>query len=95
MKLKGISGLVAGLLMGLSLGAGAAEPVNINQASAAELAAALNGIGPVKAQEIVRYREQNGPFKSADDLLAVKGVGQALLARNRELILPVAASPAE
>jgi competence protein ComEA len=48
--------------------------VNINTATARELAA-LKGIGPAKAEAIVQYREKNGPFKSVNDLGKVKGLG--------------------
>lgn len=48
--------------------------ININTATVAELDT-LKGIGPKKAQDIVTYREQHGPFKSIDDLAKVKGIG--------------------
>lgn len=64
-----------------------AEPVNINTADAALLAASLNGIGPSKAAAIVSYREINGPFSSADQLADVKGVGISTVEKNREDIL--------
>jgi competence protein ComEA len=48
--------------------------ININTASAPELEK-LSGIGPAISQEIVKYRESNGPFKSPDDIKQVKGVG--------------------
>ncbi|MCI8497292.1 MAG: ComEA family DNA-binding protein [Clostridiales bacterium] len=57
--------------------------VNINTASAAQLAAALPGIGEVKAQAIVNYRNANGPFRSVDELINVKGIGEATLAKLR------------
>ena len=57
--------------------------VNINQASAEELADSLAGIGASKAEAIVAYREANGPFQSVEDITAVKGVGPALLEKNR------------
>ncbi|MTD40831.1 competence protein ComEA [Erwinia sp. CPCC 100877] len=60
----------------------ASPQVNINTASAEELAEALNGIGLKKAQSIVRYREENGQFASIDDLRSVPGVGNALVERN-------------
>ncbi|WP_109124805.1 helix-hairpin-helix domain-containing protein [Dyella sp. C11] len=65
----------------------AATPVNINKADAATLASSLDGIGPSKAAAIVAYRDEHGPFKSADDLSHVKGVGAATLERNRSAIL--------
>ncbi|UPQ88777.1 ComEA family DNA-binding protein [Vibrio sinaloensis] len=60
--------------------------VNINQASAEELADLLQGIGLKKAQAIVSYREQNGNFSSADGLTAVKGIGLATVEKNRHRI---------
>lgn len=57
--------------------------VNINSATAEELKA-LPGIGPSKAAAIVAYREQNGSFKSVDDLKNVKGIGEGILAKLRE-----------
>ncbi|TXK93440.1 competence protein ComEA [Methylococcaceae bacterium CS1] len=60
-----------------------AEPVNINKASADEIAASLNGVGDKKAQEIVKYRETQGPFKSANELVNVKGIGDKTIAKNK------------
>jgi competence protein ComEA len=65
----------------------AAEGVNINTASAEEIAAALNGVGIAKAEEIVRYREEHGAFTHADELVNVKGVGLRTVDKNRELII--------
>lgn len=64
----------------------AAEPLDINTATAQELAVVMSGIGEAKAEAIVAYRTQNGLFASVDDLTEVKGVGQSLLERNRALI---------
>lgn len=64
-----------------------ADPVNINQADAKSIATALNGIGVKKAEAIVMYREQNGPFKAADDLTKVKGIGTKTIEKNRSDIL--------
>ncbi len=61
-----------------------ADTVNLNSADAATLAEAIDGIGPAKAAAIVAYREQNGPFKTVDDLLLVKGIGAATLEKNRD-----------
>jgi len=60
--------------------------VNINNASAEELAALLNGVGLKKAQAIVTYRDEHGSFKTADELTAVKGIGDGLVTKNRDRI---------
>ena len=59
------------------------EPVNINTASAEEIAGTLTGIGLAKAKAIVDYRKEFGPFDSIDDLVEVKGVGIATIEKNR------------
>ncbi|PMZ93576.1 MULTISPECIES: ComEA family DNA-binding protein [unclassified Pseudomonas] len=58
--------------------------VDLNQADALTLQNELNGIGKAKAEAIVAYREAHGPFQSVDELLEIKGIGNALLERNRE-----------
>jgi len=60
--------------------------VNINTADAKTLARELDGIGPAKAQAIVDYRQKNGTFKTADDLLKVEGIGAKVLEQNRDNI---------
>ena len=64
-----------------------AGAVNINTADAASLASGLNGVGEAKAIAIVEYRQQNGPFKSVDDLAFVKGIGEGTVDKNRENIV--------
>jgi competence protein ComEA len=71
-----------GLLLLAPQPARAEAPVNINTASATELAA-LQGIGPAKAQAIVDHREKNGQFKSVDDLKLVHGIGDKMLEQLR------------
>lgn len=61
--------------------------VNINTASAQQIAKLLNGVGIKKAEAIVAYRTQNGPFKSSADLMKVKGLGTATLQKNASLIV--------
>ena len=56
--------------------------VSINNASAEELARAMNGVGLKKAQAIVSYREEYGPFKTVEDLKQVPGMGNSLVERN-------------
>ena len=50
--------------------------VNVNTATAEEL---VTGIGPALAQAIIDYRAGHGAFRSAEDLLLVKGIGEAKL----------------
>lgn len=65
----------------------AAQAVNINTADAEALAEALTGVGQSKAAAIVAYREAHGPFKDADELVNVKGIGLNTVNNNRENIL--------
>ncbi|KAF1720686.1 ComEA family DNA-binding protein [Pseudoxanthomonas wuyuanensis] len=64
----------------------AADKVNINTADAVALEAVLVGVGPSKAQAIVDYRKANGPFKSAEELAMVKGIGLKTVEKNRDRI---------
>ena len=66
--------------------AATASIVNINTADAATLAAVLHGVGDAKAQAIIAHRQEHGPFKSPDQLAAVKGIGEALVEKNRDRI---------
>ena len=63
-----------------------ASTVNINTADVATLSAMLKGVGESKAQAIVAYRENYGPFKAVEELTAVKGIGESLLEKNRKKI---------
>ncbi|EJM31979.1 ComEA family DNA-binding protein [Pseudomonas sp. GM25] len=58
--------------------------LDLNEADAATLQKELAGVGEAKAKAIVAYRETNGPFASVDELLEVKGIGKAILDRNRD-----------
>lgn len=64
---------------------GGSELLDINVASAQELEA-LPAIGPVTAQAIVDYRTANGPFRTIEDIVAVKGIGPSTLDKIRDLI---------
>ena len=57
--------------------------VNVNTASAAQLAKALDGIGLTRAKAIVAYRKSHGPFKSLSALTVIKGVGDKTIEINR------------
>lgn len=61
--------------------------IDLNKADAATLQRELNGVGKAKADAIVAYREEHGAFTSVDELLEIKGIGKALLERNRSKIL--------
>ncbi|HSH70971.1 MAG TPA: helix-hairpin-helix domain-containing protein [Deferrisomatales bacterium] len=85
---------VAGVFLGASPVAWSADPpaaaaqmgkVNINTATAAQLTA-LPGVGETIAQAIVEYRDNNGAFRSVEDLLQVKGIGEKKLAALRDLV---------
>lgn len=67
-------------------GAGQGEKLDLNRATVAELDA-LPGIGPSKAAAIVKYREENGPFRAVEDLLDVPGIGPALLEQIRDRVV--------
>ena len=64
-----------------------AEQVNINDASLEELEENLVGVGPKKAMAIIEYREENGPFYTAEELVNVKGIGPKTLEKNKDNIL--------
>lgn len=64
-----------------------AGPVNVNSADAETISAELQGVGISKAIAIVEYRNANGPFKSVDDLMLVKGIGERTVEINRRNIL--------
>jgi len=74
------------LALGISNAAFAAEPVDVNTATAEQLSEALNGVGPAKAGAIVAYREANGPFAHIDELINVRGIGMATVDKNRDMI---------
>jgi competence protein ComEA len=61
-----------------------AVAVDINTASAEELAQELFNIGPVKGQRIVEYRQKIGGFRSVEQLMEVRGIGPKTLERNRD-----------
>ena len=79
--------ILAFTLLAAGVSAAADEPqrVNLNSASAQELTS-LRGIGDKTAEAIVAYRESHGPFKSVEQLVEVKGIGEKLMASLREQV---------
>ncbi|HHW4680589.1 MAG TPA: ComEA family DNA-binding protein [Xylella taiwanensis] len=74
------------LLLALAVTAQAADKVDINTASAEEMDRVLVNIGPSKASAIVKYRQENGPFKSVEELAMVNGIGMKTVEQNRDLM---------
>jgi competence protein ComEA len=68
-------------------GGGEGGRIDLNSATAEELDA-LPRIGPAIAERIVQWRQQNGPYASADDLLEVSGIGEKTVDGIRDLVLP-------
>jgi len=86
--MKSFALILKSLVLSLVLAAGAmaADKVDINTATAAELAATLNGVGDSKAQAIVDHRTEHGPFKSAEELAEVRGIGLKTVEKNIDRI---------
>jgi competence protein ComEA len=80
--------VIFGLFWGFLAFAGA---ININTADLQELDS-LPGIGPAKAQAIIEYRSQNGPFANIGDIIRVSGIGDATYANIKSMITAGAAS---
>ena len=77
---------IVAVLLTLPLLLSAGETININTADK-ETLMSIKGIGEKRAEEIIAYREQNGPFKSVDQLTEIKGLGQTFIDSNRELLV--------
>ena len=72
----------------------ALAPLDINTADVESLQT-LNGIGPALAQRIIDYRDKNGPFRSLEDLLQVKGIGESTLESFRDRVTVAAEAETE
>ena len=82
-----IAALAALVVSSVTSSIAMAAPVNINTASAEQIAEALNGIGLSKAQAIVDYRQAYGLFTTADEIVFVRGIGDSTFENNKGDIL--------
>jgi competence protein ComEA len=64
----------------------AAQPVNVNKATAVEIECVLELTRP-ESKAIVQYRQQNGPFKALDDLSRIPGLDFKKIAAKKSLVL--------
>ncbi len=83
--------MAAAAVLFAAVQAWAGEVVNLNAASVEQLQT-LPGIGPGRAEAIVRYRQQHGQFATVDELDRVPGIGPALIQRLHDRV-SVAAAP--
>ena len=83
-KTRHVALMILAALVVTGLGAVAAAAaegkINVNEASVEQLAL-LPRIGPVVAQRIVEFREENGSFKAVEDLMLVRGIGEKTFER--------------
>ena len=93
--MKFIVKLICIFAIALSTPVFGATQVDINSADAKTLAQALDGVGLVKAEAIVAYRNAHGPFESVEDLAKVKGIGPHIIEANREAIVFGKPAPVE
>ena len=82
--MKLFSSILLSLLLALPVVSFSAESININTANKEALMSVIKGVGEKKAEAIILYRKENGPFKSIDELTNVKGVGQGMVDKHRE-----------
>ena len=77
--------LLLSLILGGALALNAAETININTADK-EMLMSIKGIGEKRAQAIIDYRKEHGPFKSVNELAEIKGLGTVFIESNREIL---------
>ncbi len=67
--------------------ANSAQLINLNRASAEQLAEALDGVGIARAKAIVQHRENYGEFEQVEELMMVSGIGDSIMEANRNRII--------
>lgn len=75
-----------GTALAIASGFAFAGTVNINTADARTLAKELKGVGAAKAEAIVKYRAEKGPFKAVEELKKVEGIGESTYESNKSNI---------
>ena len=86
LKIKVITLLFLLMFLCAPVSAQQATTVDINSADIATLIKHIKGIGVKKAEAIVKYRDEHGPFKSVEDMTMVSGVGQKIIEMNRDIL---------
>ena len=84
--MKLLNSIILTLLLTLPLIGFSADAININTADKETLMSVIKGVGDKKAEAIIEFRKENGPFKSIDDLANVKGIAQATVDKNRDML---------
>ncbi len=84
--MKLINSIILTLLLTLPITGFSAESININTADKETLMSVIKGVGEKKAEAIIAYRKENGSFKSVDELASVKGIGPAMVDKNRDML---------
>ena len=64
----------------------AAEKININIATAEQIATTMTGVGNSKAEAIVKYRSTHGKFKTLQELENISGIGEKTIEKNKDKI---------
>ena len=93
-RMKALYPLFFTILLALLPAADALAQVDINHADARTLAESLDGVGLVKAEAIVAYRNAHGPFRTPEELTRVQGIGAKTVEANRDAIVIVEAGTA-
>ena len=83
--MKKLRKLAVAMLLCLPVALFAAGTVDINTADK-ETLMSLSGIGEAFADRIIEYRDQNGGFKAVQELTNIRGIGQTLVEKNREML---------
>jgi len=84
--MKLFNAILLTLLLALPVLGFSTESININTANKDALMSVIKGVGEKKAEAIIKYREENGSFKSVDDLVNVKGIGQSMIEKHRDML---------